>query len=157
VESAPGEGAKFHVYLPAVERPAPPEAKALSLKDAPGGTETILVAEDEDVVRRVVVYLLENAGYQVIVAHDGQEALTLYEQRREQIDLALLDIAMPRKSGRDVCEFIREHDERLPILFSSGHTSGIVDEAFLQRMSTELIRKPYQPNELLTRVRQLLD
>ncbi len=122
-----------------------------------GGTETILLAEDDEQVMEFAVRVLESAGYNVLTAHDGVEATALFDGHRDIIKLALLDIVMPHQGGRETRNHIHAVSPELPVLFCSGyagdsiHTSFILDEEF------ELLPKPYSRAALLTRVRSLID
>ncbi|HEQ60735.1 MAG TPA: PAS domain S-box protein [Firmicutes bacterium] len=156
VYSELGKGTVFKIYLPAVERPAsviepkPP-------KEAPGGHETILLAEDEEMVRELAVRILEEAGYTVLPALNGEEAIELFEKHAEEVALALLDVIMPKKSGRAVHDRIKEIRSDVPVLFSSGYSVNSIDTGLVLDNGMELIEKPYDPDELMFKVRQLLD
>ena len=118
--------------------------------------ETILLAEDESVVRELAVRILEKAGYHVLVAHDGDHAVALFHQHADRIDLALLDVVMPHKSGRAVCEEIRAFKPNLAVLFTSGYGRAHLGADFEPQEGTELIHKPFEPSELLAKVREIL-
>ena len=122
-----------------------------------GGTETILLAEDEQQVRDLAVQILEKAGYRVLVARDGEEAIHLYEQQADSIDLALLDVIMPKQSGRVVCDAVRAHRPWLPVLFSSGYSRRHLDIDLKGQPLTDLVNKPYRQKDLLRRIRRMLD
>jgi len=156
VHSEHGLGATFTIYLPMCES-SPEEACNAEAHTPPGGTEVILLAEDDELVRNVAQRFLENAGYTVIAADDGEEAIGLYEQYANRIDLALLDVVMPRSGGRAVCNHIRNKNAQMPILFASGYSAGDIHTNFVLEDGIELIQKPYQRDELLREVRRLLD
>ena len=131
-------------------RSAPPEERAVV-----GGTETILLAEDEPEVRTGVVHILENAGYRVIVATDGEEAVQLFDAHRSTIAAALLDVVMPRMGGPTVVARIREMRPQLPIVLSSGYDANEIGSdppANVLRLD-----KPYKPDALLRIMRQAID
>jgi len=157
VSSAPGAGSTFTLHLPASTAPptslAPAPAQALG----PGGRETILVAEDEPAVRRVVVTTLTRAGYTVIEAADGAEAVARFRDRRAEIDLCLLDVIMPRLNGREVLEAIRLLKPGARVLLMSGFTGNVLEERGLEMESIGLLQKPLTPADLLRHVRQALD
>jgi len=158
VESEPGAGATFRIHLPAsaavqtAAAPAPTVAPAL-----PGGRETILVAEDEPMVRALTIRILERAGYRVVAAADGQEALRLFHLEPEAFDLALLDVVMPRAGGREAAQAIRILRPRLPILFATGYTREGDAAPVDPTPQSDVLRKPFSSRELLERVRGALD
>jgi len=157
VESELEQGASFRVYLPCVE--AKEEARSVAEQEeaAPGGSETILLAEDEKLVRRWTVDILQRAGYRVLSARDGEEAIGLLERHAGEIDLALVDVIMPKRSGREVFESVRDLRPELPVLFTSGYSFEVIDPGYLPEAELQLLQKPYDSNVLLRRVRDLLD
>ncbi|NRA35369.1 MAG: PAS domain S-box protein [Polyangiaceae bacterium] len=155
VDSSLGRGTTFKVYL----RTATSAAIASSVSNArvtDGGRETILFAEDEESVRGITTKILEQAGYLVRAAADGEAAVALFKEHADDIQLLLLDIVMPKLSGAEAMISMREIKPEIPVLFCSGYTSssnserGIPDDA-------DLLEKPYRPNVLLDRVRRILD
>ena len=122
-----------------------------------GGTETILLAEDEKLVRRWTVDVLERAGYRVVAAGDGEEAIRLLGEHAGEIDLALVDVIMPKCSGREVFQAVRETRSDLPVLFTSGYSFEVIDSAYLPDEELNLLQKPYEARELLQKLRDLLD
>jgi signal transduction histidine kinase/CheY-like chemotaxis protein len=156
VYSEEGVGTTFHIYLPRSDSEAPP-GEAAEHGPAPGGTETILVAEDEPDVLGLLVGLLQGAGYTVLTALDGAEAIERFRDGRERIELVVLDVVMPKLGGRAAYEQIRRMGGAVPILFSSGHTANVIDAEFIAEHSARLIRKPYSPDALLRLVRETLD
>ncbi len=156
VYSEPGTGSRFKIYLPIVERAASTVGGRVEAM-VRGGNETILVAEDNEMVRQVVCTLLERAGYTVLAANDGGEAARLFDQQQPSIHLALLDAVMPVMSGRAVFHHIQARNPALPVLFASGYTSGVFPEEFLREHQGRLIEKPYDSDTLLRRIREALD
>ena len=154
--SEPGQGSTFKIYLPVTERKAA-SVGPLIQGAVRGGNETLLVAEDDPAVRKMAVSVLEEAGYTVLSARNGEEALEMYYSRSEKISLLLLDVVMPVKNGYEVWEEIRESHPHLPVLFSSGYSKTAVHTNFILTEGLQLIQKPYGPEEVLRRVRQLLD
>ncbi len=157
VDSEPGHGTTFRIYLPVVESEAKPGLEEKMNIPVVGGTETILLAEDDEVIRDLVVQVLEQAGYRVLVAQDGEEALRLFEQQAETIDIALLDAVMPKQSGRAVDDVIRASRPYMPVLFSTGYGYNILKTGYLPEEGGHYSRKPYSPGELLRKVRELLE
>ena len=158
VESAPGVGSTFHVLLPAEVGDAPkkvPSGPRPAL--GPGGTETILLAEDEDLVRRVLRSVLVRAGYQVIEAANGRVAVDQFAAGRGTIALCLLDVMMPVLNGRQALEEILRLDPKAKVLLSSGYTADVLETRGVGDIRAELIPKPMAPGDLLRKVRETLD
>ena len=149
-------GTTFKVYLPLVERPAAPVADRLE-GPALGGTETILLAEDDEMVRTLSQTVLERAGYTVLTACDGEDALRVFDERVDDIDMALLDVMMPKLGGRAVFEHIQKARPNMRVLFASGYSMSAIHTDFVLDEGLELVQKPCPPDDLLRRVRQLLD
>ena len=156
VYSEIGEGTKFSIYLPQVEAS---EEKIDNVIEAPpmGGSETILVAEDDDTVRGLSRLILEKAGYTVLPTADGEEALRVFEERADEIDLALLDVMMPRLGGKGVFDKIHEQRPEMRVLFASGYSAGAIPTAFIVEEALRMIKKPYTADDLLRHVRESLD
>jgi PAS domain S-box-containing protein len=151
VESEPGEGASFTIELPAALAPvAQPLDKEQAPEPTPGGLESILLVEDEDVVRRYVSTVLVQAGYRVLLAADGTEALRIADD--EHIDLLLTDVVMPKISGPELAERLR-----LPVLFMSGYTGDLVEQHKLLQPGTAYIQKPFTAGDLKRKIRVALD
>jgi len=107
-------------------------------------------------VRDIAVRVLNRAGYRVIVARDGEEAVELFEQHRSEIDLAVLDMVMPKRTGRAVFDAIRALDATMPVLFSSGYTRGVLDADGHEKIQVPIISKPYSPKDFLRIVGEAL-
>jgi PAS domain S-box-containing protein len=155
LESEAGKGATFHIFLPirsGAENAEPPAEDNRFIE----GKETILVAEDEDAVRNLVTRILQRAGYVVLSARNGVEALEVFEKNEARVDLLLLDVVMPRLGGRAVFDAIRAKS-RVPILFSSGYSFQALNANMLPDEEIHLIHKPYQPTKLLREIREILD
>ncbi|MCC6145544.1 MAG: transporter substrate-binding domain-containing protein [Candidatus Hydrogenedentes bacterium] len=151
-----GQGTTFKVYLPICER----QAEAVgTLVEGPvrGGRETILLAEDDEMVRALAQTVLVRGGYEVITAKDGEEAVEQFMEHRDAIALLLLDVVMPRLGGRGALDRIREISPEVPVLFSSGYSENAVHTNFVLHEDLELIQKPYSPADLLRAVRRMLD
>lgn len=156
VYSEEGKGTAFKIYLPLVERPA--EHISAELKELiTGGTETILVAEDDEVLRDLAKRIFEKAGYTVLLAEDGLEAVKILEQHDDKISLALIDIVMPGMNGKEVYNRIMEISPLTRTLFTSGYSSNAVHTRFVLDEGMQLISKPYDPDTLLRKVRAVLD
>ena len=156
VESAPGEGTTFHIYLPIHERHAevPSERPVI---EGQGGSEVILVAEDEPMILDLAVLILRDAGYRVHVAKDGAEALRLYKEYAHEIALALLDVVMPKVSGREVFDQMLQIRPNARAIFCTGYDPKVSEVSALLADGRSLIRKPFTPHDLLSAVREALD
>ena len=119
-DSKPEQGTTFQVYLPAAQ---PRKADAVSVKSQPlGGTETVLIVDDEEYVRDLASRFLERAGYRVIAAEDPLTALALYDKERSDISLVILDLIMPKMGGKQCLEELLKIDPRLKVLIASGYS-----------------------------------
>ena len=158
VDSEPGQGASFRIYLPRVdvdgEQADEPEP---SPGDVVAGSETVLLVEDEDIVRNLVVEILETAGYTVLGAADGVEALELAERYPGPIDLLLTDVVMPRMSGRDLAERLVALHGATKVLYTSGYTDGAIVDRGVLAPGTQFIQKPFSFAALTQKVRDVLD
>ncbi len=152
VTTAPGAGTTFDVYVPITSKPAPPPDKVPDKNESPAGKETILLAEDEAVVRDLAAVALREQGYTVVEASNGEEALRAAEAHDGEIHMLLTDMVMPRMGGRELSDRLRERWPGIPVLLMSGYTGE-------ERMSetTPLLNKPFVIGELLVMVRQTLD
>jgi two-component system cell cycle sensor histidine kinase/response regulator CckA len=119
------------------------------------GYETILLAEDDSIVRDASKAILEYGGYKVVTAENGQEAVLLFKENR--IDLVLMDVFMPVMNGFEAFRLIRESAPDVRILFTSGYTSDILDREGINAREVRLLQKPVSPDTLLKMVRLTLD
>ncbi len=150
------KGTIFRIYLPVAEE-SERELVHSEVEPTFSGTETILVAEDDQSVRDIVVRILEGAGYTVYSAIDGETGVSLFMEHVDEVDLALLDVVMPKFGGAQMLLQMREQKPNLPVLFSSGYSEGAIHTGFVLDEGIMLIQKPYNANELLRRVRITLD
>jgi len=157
VDSEPGEGAKFNVYLPLASAPAAHEHKLPEASLPHGGTATILVAEDDAIVRKLTTSVLEGFGYNVIEAADGNEAVEQFVKHQDTVQLLLLDLIMPKKSGREAYEAINRLKPGIKALFTSGYTAELIQEKSAGDNAFSFISKPSSPRDLLKKVRDILD
>ncbi len=157
VESEVGKGTTFHVFLPCLREIAAVEPAAAN-EPARGGTETILVVEDELPVRELVCKVLRNAGYSVLEAATGVEALKVWQTHRDQIDLLLTDIVMPDgMTGRDLAEQVRADRPGLKAIFTSGYSADMIGKDFIIQDGVNFLQKPYLPQKLISVIRKCLD
>ena len=147
----------FTVHFPAVaEEEATDEGQARDA-DLPRGTETVLLVEDEDAVRRLAEHLLGQLGYRVLAAPDGTNALRLAKEQHGRIDLLLTDVVMPGMSGRQVAEHIQDLHPETKVLYLSGYTDDAVVRHGVQEAETAFLQKPFTTATLATKVRAVLD
>lgn len=155
-ESQPGKGSTFKVYFPVVDATFRLPPTAVCDADSPRGSETILLAEDDDRVRAMTRQSLQQSGYTVVEARDGKEALRLSAQHSGTIDLLVTDVVMPELGGRELVEQITLVRPDLKVLYLSGYTSdGIVRHGVLQA-EVAFLQKPFTPTELAKKVREVL-
>ena len=159
VKSEVGRGTTFSILLPATDgqvEAAPAESAA---SDAPrGGPETILVVEDEALLRELAGAILQELGYTVLQASTGLEALVLWKKHRDQIHLVLTDMVMPGGlTGRDLAERLRSDRPELKMIFSSGYSADVAGPEIAENKSSRFLQKPYRPALLAKAVRDCLD
>lgn len=156
VDSEPGEGTSFNISFPIVTETVAAEAPAPSA--APSrGSETILVVEDEPIVRRVVTKALARAGYRVLEAGDGVEALSLAASHDGPIDLALTDVVMPRMNGRDMARQLLLARPSVRVLYMSGYAEDVIVKRGILEAGIAFIEKSFTPDSLNRKVREVLD
>jgi polar amino acid transport system substrate-binding protein len=157
VSSEPGSGATFRIYLPIIQE-SPKTEDVAEPKPTPGtGDETILIAEDEPSVRQLVEAILTEYGYKVILAEDGKDAVDKFRLFRKSIRLVLMDLIMPKKTGKQAYDEIRQLQPDVKVLFTSGYLADIIRNQGRLEEGMELLMKPVQPPELLAKVREMLD
>ncbi len=156
--SEPGNGTCVHIYLPVAhsEKNASRETETEAALPV-GGTETILVAEDDEKVSKLTEIILSQQGYTVITARDGEDAIQKFSDHKEAINLVILDVIMPKKSGREAYEAIRKIRPDIKIIFSSGYTAQMLVQGGTIPEKTTLINKPVPPKVLLSKIRTVLD
>ena len=156
VVSEPNFGTSFRISLPAVAEPvSSPETHDGDL--VVGGTETILLVEDDDGVRELALLVLQSRGYNVLVAGDGTDAIRVIETHRRPIDLLVTDVVMPGMDGRDLADALRPRFPRMKILFSSGYTDDTIVRHGVLHEAIAFLQKPYSPFSLAKKVRDVLD
>ncbi|HWR58286.1 MAG TPA: ATP-binding protein, partial [Thermodesulfovibrionales bacterium] len=157
VYSEPGMGTTFRIYLPVIqigqEVPAPVPTDIPSVR----GSETILVAEDDKDVREYMIHILESAGYETISADNGMDAVQKFHKYQDRIQLLLLDAVMPVKNGKEVFEEAKKIEPRIKALFLSGYSENIIHSRGILDEGIELLPKPVSKNDLLVKIREILD
>jgi CheY-like chemotaxis protein len=157
VYSEPTEGSVFKVYLPAAQPEQPGEPTREQPDPPEGGSETILVIEDEDIVRQLACRGLRDQGYLVIEAGNGILALQYIEQHPGTVDLVISDVVMPGMGGREFGQRLALVESGLPVLFMSGYTGDDVVQRGLLEPGAPFQQKPFTPATLATKVRAMLD
>ncbi|MBW2400053.1 MAG: response regulator [Deltaproteobacteria bacterium] len=158
VNSEPGQGSRFQILLPLVEQPTSvPDLEHRVEPTASGRGERLLLAEDEPAVRQFTRRLLEEAGYCVTAVSNGVEALERMGESDEEYELLVTDVAMPEMGGVELAQRCTERDSGFPVVFVSGYTDPELAKEGLRIARSRWLKKPFAPEELLARVRQLLD
>jgi CheY-like chemotaxis protein len=156
LRSARGTGTTFEVYLPSVGEPAR-RARSGPHQAVVRGTETILVVEDEPALRLVARKILENAGYAVLLAANGEEALAHLQRAAAPIHLVLTDVVMPGMSGPTLVGRLREAGVRAKVLYTSGYADDALGADGLREEQVHFLAKPYTGTTLLRKIREVLD
>lgn len=159
VESESGKGTTFIIYLPIYNRALQKIEGEECTKNLPakGGSETLLIAEDDAALRKLSTILLRQSGYNVIEASDGQEALNLFIEHKDKIKLSVLDAIMPRKNGREVYEEMKKLQPGIRAILVSGYTADIFGKDGIVDSEITFMAKPVMPSDLLNKIRELLD
>jgi DNA-binding NtrC family response regulator len=157
VYSEPGQGTTFKIYLPRVDEPLEELKEKAEMMDVPSGSETVLVVEDDDQLRKLVVQVLQTQGYRAFEASCGEDALMLCKEGKESIHLLLTDVVMPRMGGVQLVERCREMGRDFKVLYMSGYAESMMIHpgGLIRRMN--YIRKPFTVYRLAKKVREVLD
>jgi two-component system cell cycle sensor histidine kinase/response regulator CckA len=156
VYSEPGRGTAFKIYLPSVDATVSTTEPRPSVADFPVGTETILLVEDEEVLRRLARQVLEMAGYTVLAAEDGERALRLAAEHSGRIDLLVTDVVMPKGSGLQTAKALLAIRPGLKVLYLSGYTDTVILQHGQLGQGDHFLQKPFTPRALARKVRQVL-
>lgn len=157
VYSEPGQGSTFKVYLPLIAAPILAAGGPKEVEPIVGGTETVLLAEDNDQVRELMTRVLTGAGYRVIAADNGEEAVRRYGEHAGEVQLLIFDLIMPKMNGTEARDEIRRNKPEIKTLFASGYSPDLArHKAYLDGRSY-LVYKPVSPRDLLKKVREVLD
>jgi PAS domain S-box-containing protein len=157
VDSEPGKGATFNLYLPLIKTEAREGKNSQIVEIIKGGTETILIAEDDESLRELAGSVLKEFGYTVIEAKDGADAIEKFNEHKEKVKLLILDVIMPKKNGKEVFDEIKKSFPDIRVLFVSGYTSEIVHKKGIIDSKLNFLPKPILPNQLLKKVGEILD
>jgi len=157
VDSEPDKGTTFRVYLPLIETVEQETQKTIVYEPPPGGTETILLAEDDAAIRELHGMILEEAGYKIIEAVDGQNALDKFMEHQTEVDILVSDVIMPKIDGKRLYEEIRKIRPDMKVLLMSGYTNDIFIERGIMENEYSFMTKPVMPSDLLKTMRDILD
>jgi signal transduction histidine kinase/CheY-like chemotaxis protein len=157
VQSALGEGATFTICLPRAAQSIDHHDASAPPKVADAGSETLLLVEDEEGVRKLLTHVLRRRGYKVIEASNGEEALRLFDSHRASISLVLTDMVMPHMSGRELGEKLRVLSSELKIIYMSGYTDDVLVRTGALGPGMSFLQKPLRPEVLAAKVREALD
>jgi PAS domain S-box-containing protein len=159
VYSEPGMGSTFKIYLPLID--LQPEKKVVSAttdtQSVVRGTETILIADDDEMLRRMMSTIFTDFGYHVVTAADGTDAVQKFAELKDSIGLVILDVIMPKKNGKEAYEGIAALDPDVPVIFMSGYDEGLIDKKKPHGRNLTFMVKPIPPVALLRKVRDILD
>lgn len=157
VSSEPGHGTTFRIYLPLIDSLVYEKGNKAIYKKPDRGGETILLAEDDETIRNMVVSLLESFGYNVIIAVDGEEAVRKFRENRDRIALLLFDLIMPNMNGMAAYDQIKEIAPSIKVIFASGYSNEAIHQKAQEDDNVATISKPYLPSNMLATIRSVLD
>jgi signal transduction histidine kinase/CheY-like chemotaxis protein len=157
VDSQLGQGTVFDIYFPRMDGPAERLGEKVEGVETPRGKETILLAEDEEMVRELASVILRNLGYTILEAKQGDEALLVFGQHKGSIDLLLTDVVMPGMSGRELAGHLASLGSKMKVLYMSGYTDDAVVRHGVLEKGVEFIQKPFTVARLAQKVREVLD
>lgn len=157
VYSEQGTGTTFKIYLPVVKEAIEKFVKEVLKPETLRGGETILLVEDNDAVREVAEVILKEYGYNVMIAGNGEEALTLAEKHTENIDLLITDVVMPGISGQTLAERAAPSHQEMKVLYFSGYTEDAIVHRGILNSNMKFLQKPFGTEDLLRKVREVLD
>jgi two-component system, cell cycle sensor histidine kinase and response regulator CckA len=155
-QSEPGRGTVFSLYIPRHGDAVLLQPSASAPASPVHGRETVLLVDDEEMIRNLGRTILQRYGYEVLLAEDGQDAIEVYERERERIDLVILDLTMPRLSGHDAFRQLMRINPDVRVLFASGYSAEHIATDQPERV-LGFVGKPYRPRELAQSVRSALE
>ena len=156
VDSTPGKGSAFHVFLP-LARDGQPDGEVLQSRVLPRPNGTILLTEDEAIVRGVTTRMLEQFGYRVMAAADAEEALRIFAGHREEIDVLLTDLVLPRTNGRELAEQVRSQRADIAIVYLSGYPRDVISHEGVLDGDLVLVQKPFDSRQLFEAIHDALE
>ena len=157
-QSEPGKGTRFHIFLPVLKTGFNNhQEQSINKKDAAGGKETILIVDDEEIILEIEEEALTQAGYNVLMARRGEEALDIFGNNKDLIDLVILDLNMPGIGGHTCLVELKKIDPDVKVIVSTGYSNSSASKELMELSSEAMINKPYRFADLLTRIREILD
>jgi CheY-like chemotaxis protein len=157
IDSEPGCGATFRIYLPRIDEPVEDSEVPCSDADGLRGTETLLLVEDEEAVRLLARAVLERNGYRVLDSGDPEEAIAVSRAQPDAIHLLVTDVVMPKLNGRELVRRLAKERPLLRVLYISGYAGDAIVEHGVLAPDVEFLQKPFTANALLRKVRRILD
>jgi PAS domain S-box-containing protein len=158
VDTEPGRGTTFHIYLPVLQTLGENMEKMHDKTEKSiTGSETILIVEDETLLREMLRPLIESYGYTVLMAHDGQQALEVYSKYQKEIAVVFTDMGLPKMTGIEEFTMLKEINPQVKVIFSSGFLSQDDKSELFKKGAKGFIQKPYKPDEVLAIIRKVLD
>jgi len=157
VYSEPGQGSTFKIYLPKVKDDTEPEEKKRAFVENLDGSETVLIVEDDDGLRKLALIILKRGGYRVLDAENGEDALRVVEAHDGSIDLLITDVVMPKMGGKEVAERLQSLYPQMKVLYISGYTDDAILHHGILQPGLNFFEKPFTPEELARKVREVLD
>ena len=157
VESVPGQGTTFTIYLPRVEEDAAPVSASPVPAVLPRGTETILLVEDDPELRALALDILQGSGYTVLEARQGNEALLVLERHAGPVHLLVTDVVMPQMGGRALAERLASLRPEMKVLYVSGYSEAAIAQHGVLDPGTAFMAKPFTADELTRKIREVLD
>lgn len=157
VDSELGRGTVFKIYLPRVYELLEELKERVEVVELPRGSETVLIAEDDDQLRKLIVELLQTQGYKILEASCGDDALAIYKEQKDSIHLLLVDVVMPKMNGIQLVEQCREMGQEFKVLYMSGYAASVIMHPEVLVKGINYIRKPFTFQSLAKKVRDVLD
>ena len=158
VESEPGQGATFTIYLPSAKKSARPDTSLPRLKRIKTtGSETLLLIDDERMILEVGTEMLESLGYTVLPVDSGEAALEIYADQKDAVDLVIMDMVMPKMSGDDLYRRLKTIDANVKVLLSSGYSNEGGANKIVSQSCNGFIQKPFNLKQLSEKVREVLE
>lgn len=158
VISSRGKGTIFNLYFQvALSTPRTARTEDLEEQEVPGGAETILIVEDEELLRELLQGLLESKGYNILTAEDGEQAVAIFKEHYERIDLVLSDLGLPKLGGWEACQEMKKINPNIKVVIASGYLDPTAKQDMVQGGVHEFVHKPYLAKELTAKLREMLD